>query len=262
MRAERVLMIEVAWIELVWSKVGELSEVRWPEIRCVRSSTGLVIGDWEWEGSNTKWLHYRPSVLGQPKQQVDVTQADDGNIQSEFIDGQLSNGSHLMMGISKEKSLRTHHQWGHQYIHASGATLDNKWTYNPSIFGHGFPKTEARILGFGDVGVQNTELVSELILKLISELLMEFTNDQTEMIKETVVEAIAGTIMAMIAELTGDWVGDWIGNQSEMISELVSELIPELISDPDGCPLTICIRIIVCRLLGSVPKANSSPTDI
>ena len=49
-------------------------------------------------------------LLGQPKQQVDVTQADDGDIQSEFIDGQLSKGSHLMMGISKEKSLRTHHQ--------------------------------------------------------------------------------------------------------------------------------------------------------
>ena len=53
----------------------------------------------------------RGVVLGQPKQQVDdVTQADDGDIQSEFIDGQLSKGSHLMMGISKEKSLRTHHQ--------------------------------------------------------------------------------------------------------------------------------------------------------
>ena len=49
-------------------------------------------------------------VLGQPKQQVDVTQAGDGDIQSEFIDRQLSKGSHLMMGISKEKSLRTHHQ--------------------------------------------------------------------------------------------------------------------------------------------------------
>ena len=49
-------------------------------------------------------------LLGQPKQQVDVTQADDGDIQSEFIDRQLSKKSHLMMGISKEKSLRTHHQ--------------------------------------------------------------------------------------------------------------------------------------------------------
>ena len=49
-------------------------------------------------------------LLGQPKQQVDVTQANDGNIQSESIEGQLSKGSHLMMGISKEKSLRTHHQ--------------------------------------------------------------------------------------------------------------------------------------------------------
>ena len=44
-------------------------------------------------------------MLGQPKQQVDVTQADDGDIQSESIEGQLSKGSHLMMGISKEKSL-------------------------------------------------------------------------------------------------------------------------------------------------------------
>ena len=49
-------------------------------------------------------------MLGQPKQQVDVTQADDGDIQSESIEGQLSKGSHLMMGISKEKSLRTNRQ--------------------------------------------------------------------------------------------------------------------------------------------------------
>ena len=80
--------------------------------------------------------------------------------------------------------------------------------YDPSIFGHGFPKTEARILGFGNVGVWNAELVSELISELISELLSEFTDDQMEMIKETVVVAVAGTIMAMIAESTGDWVGD------------------------------------------------------
>ena len=70
--------------------------------------------------------------------------------------------------ISKEKSLRTHHQWDHQYIHVSGATLDNKWTHNPSIFGHGFPKTEARILGFGNVRVQTTEFVTE------------FTSDQMD----------------------------------------------------------------------------------
>ena len=49
-------------------------------------------------------------LLGQPKQQVDVTQANDGDIQSESIEGLLSKGSHLMMGISKEKSLRAHHQ--------------------------------------------------------------------------------------------------------------------------------------------------------
>ena len=79
---------------------------------------------------------------------------------------------------------------------------------DPSIFGHGFPKTEARILGFGNVGVRNAELVSELISELISELLSELTDDQTEMIKETVVAAVAGTIMAMIAELTRDWIGD------------------------------------------------------
>ena len=80
--------------------------------------------------------------------------------------------------------------------------------YNPSIFGHGFPKTEARILGFGDVGVWNTELVMELVT--------EFTSDQMEMINETIIEAITGTIveaitrtiMAMIAELTGDWIRD------------------------------------------------------
>ena len=80
--------------------------------------------------------------------------------------------------------------------------------YDPSIFGHGFPKTEARILAFGNVRVWNAELVSELVSELLSELLSEFTNDQMEMIKETVVAAVAGTIMVMIAELTRDWVGD------------------------------------------------------
>ena len=49
-------------------------------------------------------------LLGKPKQLMDATQADDGDIQSEFIDRQLPKGSHLMMGISKERSLRTHHQ--------------------------------------------------------------------------------------------------------------------------------------------------------
>ena len=70
---------------------------------------------------------------------------------------------------------------------------------DPSIFGHSFPKTEARILGFGNVGVQNTELVTELV--------MEFNGDQTEMIN-TIIEAIMGAIMAMIAELTRDWIRD------------------------------------------------------
>ena len=68
--------------------------------------------------------------------------------------------------------------------------------YDPFIFAHGFPKTEARILGFGDVGVRNTELVTE------------FTSDQMEMINETIVEAIMGEITAMITELTRDWIGD------------------------------------------------------
>ena len=67
---------------------------------------------------------------------------------------------------------------------------------DPSIFGHGFLKTEAMILGFGDVRVWNMELVMELV--------MEFTGDQTEMINETIIEAIMGAIMVMIAELTGD----------------------------------------------------------
>ena len=67
--------------------------------------------------------------------------------------------------------------------------------YNPSIFGHGFPKNEARILGFGNVRVQNTELVTE------------FTSDQTEMIN-LITEAITGAIMVMITELTRDWIGD------------------------------------------------------
>ena len=96
------------------------------------------------------------------------------------------------------------------------------------------PKTEARILGFGDVRVRNMELVTELVT--------EFTGDQLEMINKAV-EAITGAIMAMIAELTGDWIGD----QSEMInematemtSELIPEMIPELTGDPDGCPLTV-----------------------
>ena len=116
--------------------------------------------------------------------------------------------------------------------------------YDPSIFGHGFPKTKARVLGFGNVRVWNTELVMELV--------MEFTGDQMEMINETVIEAIMGVIMVMIVELTGDWMGDLIGNQLEMInettmemtSELILEMILELtsdqaeIGDPDGCPLT------------------------
>ena len=53
-----------------------------------------------------------------------------------------------------------------QYIHASGVTLDNKGSYDPSIFGHGFLKTEARILGFGNFGVRNMELVMELVMEL------------------------------------------------------------------------------------------------
>ena len=110
------------------------------------------------------------------------------------------------------------------------------------------PKTKARILGFGDVGVQNTELVTELV--------MEFTGDQLEMINETVVETITGAIMVMIAELTGDWIGDQSEMINEMVMEMTSELIPkmtselipkmipELTGDPaeigdlDGCPLT------------------------
>ena len=52
--------------------------------------------------------------------------------------------------------------------------------YDPFIFAHGFPKTEARILGFGDVGVWNTELV------------MEFTSDQMEMSNEMIAEMITG----------------------------------------------------------------------
>ena len=72
--------------------------------------------------------------------------------------------------------------------------------YDPSIFGRGFPKTEARILGFGNVGVWNTEWVMELVT--------EFTSDQMEMINGTIVEAIMGAIMVMITELTGDWIRD------------------------------------------------------
>ena len=49
-------------------------------------------------------------VLGQPKQLVDVTHADDRDIQSKSIVEELAKGSHLMMGIFKEKSQRTYHQ--------------------------------------------------------------------------------------------------------------------------------------------------------
>ena len=52
----------------------------------------------------------RGHMLRQPKQLVDVTQADDGNIQSKSTVEQLTKGSHLIMGISKKKCLRTHHQ--------------------------------------------------------------------------------------------------------------------------------------------------------
>ena len=140
-----------------------------------------------------------------------------------------------MIGISKEKSLRNHHQWDHQYIHASGATLDNKWLYDPSIFGYGFLKTKARILGFSDVGVGHR----------VGHGVYWWSNgdDQRDNRK-----AITGTIIEMITELTGDWIGDWIGNQTEMINEMTMEMtlemIPELtgdqaeIGDQDGCPLT------------------------
>ena len=76
--------------------------------------------------------------------------------------------------------------------------------YGPSIFGHGFPKTKARILGVGDVGVWNTELVTELVTGLV----MEFTSDQMEMINKTIAKAITGANMEMTAELTGDWIRD------------------------------------------------------
>ena len=49
-------------------------------------------------------------VLGQPKQLVDVTQANDGDIQSKSVDEQVAKESYLMMGISKEKTVRTHQQ--------------------------------------------------------------------------------------------------------------------------------------------------------
>ena len=67
------------------------------------------------------------------------------------------------------------------------------------------PKTEARILGSGDVGVWDTELVTE------------FTGDQLEMINEMAMEMTSELIPEMIMELTGD---------------------PAEIGDPDGCPLT------------------------
>ena len=56
--------------------------------------------------------------------------------------------------------------------------------YNPSIFCHGFPKTEARTLGFSDVGVQNMGMVTELV--------MDFTSDQMEMSNEMIAEMITG----------------------------------------------------------------------
>ena len=54
-----------------------------------------------------------PFLLVKPKQLVDVTQADEADIQSKSIDEHLAKGTHLMIVISKEKNLRTHHQWDH-----------------------------------------------------------------------------------------------------------------------------------------------------
>ena len=78
------------------------------------------------------------------------------------------------------------------------------WTYDPSVFDHGFLKTEARILGFSNVGVQNIELTMGIIIELV----MEFTGDQMEMVNKMIAETIMGTIMEMIVELTGDWIPD------------------------------------------------------
>ena len=56
------------------------------------------------------FFHKPHILLGKLKQLVDVTQADDGDIQNKSIVEELAKCSHLMVGISKEKSLRTHHQ--------------------------------------------------------------------------------------------------------------------------------------------------------
>ena len=82
------------------------------------------------------------------------------------------------------------------------------------------PKTEARILGFGDVGVQNTELVTEFTsdqLEMIAELIRDRIRDQSDMINETAMEMTLELIPELILELTSD------------LAE---------IGDPDGCPLT------------------------
>ena len=60
--------------------------------------------------------------------------------------------------------------------------------YNPSIFSHGFLKTEAKILGFNVVRVRNMELTMEMV----TELVVEFTSNQTEMINEEIAETIMG----------------------------------------------------------------------
>ena len=79
-------------------------------VKPVRQTTSgtstLYISHTPWSPNKTQ----TPPLYGKPKQLVDVTQANGGNIQSEFIDKQLAKESHLMMGIFKEKSLRTHHQ--------------------------------------------------------------------------------------------------------------------------------------------------------
>ena len=102
-----------------WRKVPEIISGKEGEVRgCVhgrghgfRSTFFNPIsthGDWQPDCQSLLGKTFL--LLGQPKQQVDVTQTDDGDIQGESIDRQLAKGSHLMIGIFKEKSLRTHHQ--------------------------------------------------------------------------------------------------------------------------------------------------------
>ena len=103
-RAERVLMIEVAWIELAWSKVGKLSKVRWPETRRVRSSTGYCSSE---IGSGTGSNSISPLQLSPWGRKI--------GCQSWWLLRSDTNEScgHVMRSRDRRyRSLNFRHKWG------------------------------------------------------------------------------------------------------------------------------------------------------